>query len=51
VTGERAVVATGLHPPPEEANGEEVARVFTGERPWNVVNPEVYAPGHPRRGR
>mgnify|MGYP003543074188 CR=1 FL=1 len=30
---------------------EEIARVFTGERPWNVVNPEVYAPGHPRRGR
>ena len=31
--------------------GEEVARVFTGERPWNVVNPEVYAPGHARRAR
>lgn len=31
--------------------GEEVARVLTGERPVNVVNPEVYAPGHRRRGR
>ena len=30
--------------------GEEVARVLTGERPLNVVNPEVYAPGHQRRG-
>src|SRR5262249_39959372 len=25
--------------------GEEVARVLTGQRPLNVVNPEVYAPG------
>ena len=30
--------------------GEEVARVLTQERPLNVVNPEVYAPGHRRRG-
>src|SRR5437879_9113109 len=25
--------------------GEEIARVLTGQRPLNVVNPEVYAPG------
>jgi D-3-phosphoglycerate dehydrogenase len=25
--------------------GEEIARVLTGQRPRNVVNPEVYAPG------
>src|SRR5882672_7269440 len=25
--------------------GEEIARVLTGERPLNVVNPAVYAPG------
>ena len=31
--------------------GEEVARVLTGQRPLNVVNPEVYAPGRVRRGR
>jgi D-3-phosphoglycerate dehydrogenase len=31
--------------------GEEVARVLTGQRPLNVVNPEVYAPGAPRRAR
>jgi D-3-phosphoglycerate dehydrogenase len=31
--------------------GEEVARVLTGERPLNVVNPEVYAPGAVRRAR
>ena len=31
--------------------GEEIARVLTKERPLNVVNPEVYAPGHVRRGR
>ena len=31
--------------------GEEIARVLTRERPLNVVNPEVYAPGHVRRGR
>lgn len=31
--------------------GEEIVRVFTGERPLNVVNPEVYAPGAPRRAR
>jgi len=30
--------------------GEEVARVLTKERPVNVVNGEVYAPGHRRRG-
>jgi len=30
--------------------GEEVARVLTKERPRHVVNPEVYAPGHRRRG-
>jgi D-3-phosphoglycerate dehydrogenase / 2-oxoglutarate reductase len=31
--------------------GEEVARVLTGQRPLNVVNPEIYAPGAPRRAR
>ncbi len=31
--------------------GEEVARVLTGERPLNVVNPEVYAAGAARRAR
>jgi D-3-phosphoglycerate dehydrogenase / 2-oxoglutarate reductase len=31
--------------------GEEVARVLTGQRPLNVVNPEVYAPGGARRAR
>src|SRR5262249_13136597 len=31
--------------------GEEVARVLTGQRPLNVVNPEVYAPGGVRRAR
>jgi len=31
--------------------GEEVARVLTGQRPINVVNPEVYAPGAGRRAR
>jgi D-3-phosphoglycerate dehydrogenase / 2-oxoglutarate reductase len=31
--------------------GEEVARVLTGERPLNVVNPDVYAPGAARRAR
>jgi D-3-phosphoglycerate dehydrogenase len=31
--------------------GEEVARVLTRERPLNVVNPEVYAPGAARRAR
>lgn len=30
--------------------GEEVARVLSGQRPLNVVNPEVYAPGAVRRG-
>ena len=30
--------------------GEEVARVLMKERPLHVVNPEVYAPGHRRRG-
>ncbi len=25
--------------------GEEIARVLTGERPLNIVNPEVYGPG------
>jgi D-3-phosphoglycerate dehydrogenase len=29
--------------------GEEVARVLTGQRPLNVVNPEVYAAGAVRR--
>jgi D-3-phosphoglycerate dehydrogenase len=31
--------------------GEEVARVLTGQRPLNVVNPEVYAVGAVRRAR
>jgi len=31
--------------------GEEVARVLTGQRPLNVVNPEVYAAGAIRRAR
>jgi D-3-phosphoglycerate dehydrogenase len=31
--------------------GEEIARVLLKERPLNVVNPEVYAPGRVRRGR
>jgi D-3-phosphoglycerate dehydrogenase len=31
--------------------GEEAARVLTGQRPLNVVNPEVYAPGATRRAR
>jgi D-3-phosphoglycerate dehydrogenase len=31
--------------------GEEVARVLSGQRPLNVVNPEVYAPGAVRRAR
>ena len=31
--------------------GEEVARVLTGQRPLNVVNPAVYAPGAVRRAR
>jgi D-3-phosphoglycerate dehydrogenase len=31
--------------------GEEAARVLTGQRPLNVVNAEVYAPGAVRRGR
>jgi len=31
--------------------GEEVARVLTGQRPLNVVNPEVYAPRAVRRAR
>ena len=31
--------------------GEEVARVLTGQRAKNVVNPEVYAPGAARRAR
>ena len=31
--------------------GEEVARVLTGQRPLNVVNPEVYAAGAARRAR
>jgi len=31
--------------------GEEIARVLRGERPLNVVNPEVYAPGAARRAR
>ena len=31
--------------------GEEIARVLTGQRPLNVVNPGVYAPGAVRRAR
>jgi D-3-phosphoglycerate dehydrogenase / 2-oxoglutarate reductase len=31
--------------------GEEIARVLTGRRPLNVVNPEVYAPRAARRAR
>jgi D-3-phosphoglycerate dehydrogenase len=31
--------------------GEEIARVLTGQRPLNMVNPEVYAPGAVRRAR
>ena len=31
--------------------GEEIARVLTGQRPLNVVNPEVYAPSAARRAR
>ncbi len=31
--------------------GEEIARLLLKERPINVVNPEVYAPGRVRRGR
>src|SRR5216117_4178527 len=31
--------------------GEEVARVLAGQRPLNVVNPEIYAPGAARRAR
>jgi D-3-phosphoglycerate dehydrogenase / 2-oxoglutarate reductase len=31
--------------------GEEITRVLTGQRPLNVVNPEVYAPGAVRRAR
>jgi len=31
--------------------GEEIARVLTGQRPLNVVNPDVYAPGAARRAR
>ena len=31
--------------------GEEVARVLTGQRPLNVVNPEVYTAGAARRAR
>jgi D-3-phosphoglycerate dehydrogenase len=31
--------------------GEEIARVLTGQRPLNVVNTEIYAPGAVRRAR
>ncbi|MHB8668833.1 MAG: NAD(P)-dependent oxidoreductase, partial [Burkholderiales bacterium] len=31
--------------------GEELARVFTGLRPLNVINPEVYAAGAALRAR
>ena len=31
--------------------GEEIARVLDGQRPLNVVNPEVLAPGAARRAR
>ena len=37
--------------PGAERCGEEIARVLLKERPINVVNPEVYAPGRVRRGR
>jgi D-3-phosphoglycerate dehydrogenase / 2-oxoglutarate reductase len=32
-------------------SGEEIARALDGERPLNVVNPEVFAPGAARRAR
>jgi D-3-phosphoglycerate dehydrogenase len=31
--------------------GEEIARVLEGQRPLNVVNPEVFVPGAARRAR
>ena len=31
--------------------GEEIARVLTGQRPLNVVNPEIYTTGAVRRAR
>ena len=31
--------------------GEEIARVLTGQRPLNVVNPDVYAPGAALRNK
>lgn len=31
--------------------GEEIARVLSGQRPLNVVNTEIYAPGAVRRAR
>jgi D-3-phosphoglycerate dehydrogenase len=31
--------------------GEEVARVLTGQRPLNVVNPDVYGAGAARRAQ
>ena len=31
--------------------GEEIARVLTGQRPLNVVNPEVYSAGAVRCAR
>jgi D-3-phosphoglycerate dehydrogenase len=31
--------------------GEEIARVLTGARPLNIVNPEIYAAGAARRAR
>src|SRR3989454_12765143 len=31
--------------------GEEIARVLTGQRPLNVLNPEIYASGAVRRAR
>ena len=31
--------------------GEEIARVLTGQRPLNVMNTEIYAPGAVCRAR
>jgi len=41
--GLKVVARTGV--------GYDVTRVLTGQRPLNVVNPEVYAPGAVRRAR
>jgi len=48
------VTSRQQHPTPTPAptlTVEEIARVLLKERPLNVVNPEVYAPGRVRRGR